>query len=76
MKNFNNSDEILLDKLQKFTLRKNKDYKTQIEHSLKILSDVWQSTTPLMPYEYEIIEEYNDVVIAELKNKGTIKVNQ
>lgn len=80
MKNYKTSDEILLDKLLEFTLVKNLDYKTQLENNLRKLSKVWQSLIPVQPYEYELIDEYNDVVIAKLitkstSKKGRIKVN-
>lgn len=76
MKNYYNSDEILLEKCEQFTLLKNKDYKEQIEHSLRVLAEVSQSHLPLLKYRYDIIAEFPDVVIVKMTKNGKIKVNE
>jgi hypothetical protein len=60
-----NSIEIHKEKIQNFTLSKDKSYKEQIEYYLNHLSILIQDYFPLKPMAYTIVEEYPDVIIVK-----------
>lgn len=76
MKTYYSAEDVLLDKIESFTCWKDSSYKDQIENSLRHLAELFQSSIPLRPLRYDIIEEYNDCIIVRLSNKGKIKVNE
>lgn len=68
-----NYDEINKEKIQSFTLVKDKPYREQIEYYLHHLSDLIQEYFPRLPMTYIVVREYPDVVIVNKVEDNEIK---